>query len=733
MIMKKQNKTTSSRSWCISALLVLLIASAPALSAATYTYKDGASPNWSGAANWEGDALPAFDNQTDLVFDSTLGNENMNIGAARTVRSIYFGENLITPSNVIINTVLNDFTGTPALTFQADSGNASVTMANGFQPGFLRLGRNNNGNVVLDSSLDLYINSTSHRLDFDSVVSGAGALNVYGGGRVLLYRANTFSGGVNIYEGRVEAYSSSNALGLGQVVIGSVGGEGDATLSVGNFLTFSNDITVNSGTGSRTISNLSDRPGNQVLSGSMVLNGNVVVDVNEYVLGTHDRINISGLVSGTGGLVKTGAGVLRLTGANNTYSGITEIKGGMLIIEGVNGLGLGAVSIDAGTQLRFDVSSSDASVVGNAISGAGEIRMNNGTVRLVGDVTSTGGLTINGGTLVIGDGTSGTYTGNTALNGGTLGFGRSDDSTYGGNISGGGAMSKTGAGTVNLTGNNSGYSGTITLFSGAILAGNANSLGTGNIRFFTGNGTLRYTAASAVTDWSSRIKNSNGAVRMDTNGNDVVLSGIIDATNTGGLIKLGSGALTLGGANTYTGATVVSNGSLLVNGSTAAGSSVTVENGAILGGSGGINGITTVNSGGIIAPGNSIGQLTVSTLMLESGAVMAFELTDMSIAGTTYDQIVGDSLIFADGGSFTISLTGIGDTISMGDQFTLFDGDVTNFSSANITIINNTSWAGGWQLSEGSLILTAIPEPSAYALIGGLLTLGVVFIRRRLR
>jgi fibronectin-binding autotransporter adhesin len=205
------------------------------------------------------------------------------------------------------------------------------------------------------------------------------------------------------------------------------------------------------------------------------------------------------------------------------------------------------------------------------------------------------------------------------------------------------------------------------------------------------------------------------------------------ARSDAGLIKEGAGTLALSGNNTYTGATEVNSGTLLINGSTTAASTVTVANGATLGGSGTIGGAITINAGGIIAPGSSIGQLTVDSLTLQNGATMAFELTNNSTAGTTYDQIIGNELIFDDGGSFTLILTGISDSVAMDDEFILFTGNVANLNTANITIINNTSWTGDWQLSEGSLILTAIPEPATYALLGGLLALGAVLIRRRMK
>jgi autotransporter-associated beta strand protein len=125
-------------------------------------------------------------------------------------------------------------------------------------------------------------------------------------------------------------------------------------------------------------------------------------------------------------------------------------------------------------------------------------------------------------------------------------------------------VTKVDAGAVTLTASNS-YSGVTTLFAGTLVADNSNALGTGNITFSSGGGntgTIRYTAASAGTDWGARFKNSTGTIRLDTDGNNVALAGAIDSSNAQGLVKSGSGSLTLSGANAYTGTTSVTAGVL---------------------------------------------------------------------------------------------------------------------------------------------------------------------------
>lgn len=90
-------------------------------------------------------------------------------------------------------------------------------------------------------------------------------------------------------------------------------------------------------------------------------------------------------------------------------------------------------------------------------------------------------------------------------------------------------------------------------------------------------------------------------------------------SGVGTFTKLGAGSVILGGSNSYTGATTVSGGALVINGSLA-NSDVTVENLATLRGSGSIASLVTVLSGGTISPGNSPGLLTVGSLDLQAGS-----------------------------------------------------------------------------------------------------------------
>lgn len=135
-----------------------------------------------------------------------------------------------------------------------------------------------------------------------------------------------------------------------------------------------------------------------------------------------------------------------------------------------------------------------------------------------------------------------------------------------------------------------------------------------------------------------------------------------------GIIKTGTGKLVFSADNEYTGATQVLAGTLIVNGSTALESTVTVAAGATLGGSGTVFGNAVIS--GVHTPGNSPGIQTFgSNLTYEAGASVIWELAanTASQRGTDFDGInVGGSLSFS--GQTTLELS-FGNTVSWSDEF----------------------------------------------------------------
>lgn len=136
---------------------------------------------------------------------------------------------------------------------------------------------------------------------------------------------------------------------------------------------------------------------------------------------------------------------------------------------------------------------------------------------------------------------------------------------------------------------------------------------------------------------------SIGANDLNTTFSGVIQDGGINGQTGGSLTKIGAGTLTLSGANTYTGATTINEGTLRVNGSIT--SAVTINQGGTLGGSG-TTGSVTVESGGILAPGNSLGVLTINgSYTQKAGGVLKLEVAGADPGASDHLEIAGGATI----------------------------------------------------------------------------------------
>jgi fibronectin-binding autotransporter adhesin len=273
----------------------------------------------------------------------------------------------------------------------------------------------------------------------------------------------------------------------------------------------------------------------------------------------------------------------------------------------VNGAGIVNNSALAPTFINNDnLNFNNASSAGNAV-----IVNNNGAVLSFNNNSTAANATIttnNGALTQFNDNSTGGNAQFVTNAGGVVDFsntsgpnGDGSDTTFSGTISGSGRLVKVGEGTLTLSGNNSYQGGTI-VSEGTLAVGSSRAVGTGALTL--ADGTTLQAAANGLA--VANVVRLNGDVTVDTQSNTMTLSGPI--SGTGGLDKIGSGTLMLTGASTYTGTTTVSEGVLNVNGSLV--STVCVCSGATLTGTGSIGGLS-VSGGGIVAPGNSIGTLTV--------------------------------------------------------------------------------------------------------------------------
>ncbi len=257
---------------------------------------------------------------------------------------------------------------------------------------------------------------------------------------------------------------------------------------------------------------------------------------------------INAVIAGTAGITKSDLGTVILA-ADNTYTGITTVTGGRLQIGagGTSGTILTDTTLSSGATLAFD--RSDSVVFGNVISGAGGLeQMGTGTLRLSGINTYTGNTDITAGSLQLGNNDpSGSIAAASNVNigaSGTLVFGWSINQSFDNRMSGTGNLVQAGASTLTLSANNP-FSGTATINAGSTLQ--------------LGNGGASGALAGNILDNGQLILNrSDAGFELDQ-----VISG------TGTLSQQGTGTSILTAANTYSGGTTVTAGTLQIgNGGT---------------------------------------------------------------------------------------------------------------------------------------------------------------------
>jgi autotransporter-associated beta strand protein len=396
-------------------------------------------------------------------------------------------------------------------------------------------------------------------------------------------------------------------------------------------------------------------------AGTLTISGTTANGGFDLTLDGAGNHAVSGVISGTGGLVKSGTGTAALS-AKNTYTGLTTINGGILNLTG-NGGSTGTIrgtaTVNSGATLRL--STGDATGYSGGSAALTVINLTGGTL----NVNTTSNQTL--GSAVI-NMTGGTISG---LSGGNIDF-----------FGGGSAL-------------NTFASSTTSVISGVQLS----PLRQGSTTFNVAAGT---TASGIDLDISSVLK---GAAAGDAVG--------------GVLFKDGAGTMRLSGANTYARATTVSAGTLLVNGSLAAGSTVTVSSGATLGGSGTINGPTTVSSGGVIAPGSlGVGTLTLNnTLSLSGTARMEIGKTGATL---TTDRISGLTTVTY-GGTLEVTKTGTTDLVA-GDSFQLFSATTRTGSFSTISLPVLTTglvWDTTALSTTGTILVAKGPQTITFEALAG--------------
>jgi fibronectin-binding autotransporter adhesin len=820
-------------------LLVLIFTAflvSPALAQTEWSGGSTSNGNWSNGDNWGG-AAPGDTTDTtstdiavfDMPIANTWGDSAANPVvidlATQNIGSIFFdgspGSYFIgsTTGNSLLltnNGKFEIFAGTnneietinAPLVIEGSSATAGYTFQNNSSTGSafdfgggITAGSGTTGTTTL--------NLTGTTNTVTNMISGVIG---NGGGRVAVNLAsnpgsnstweltgvNTYSGATTINGGTLEINNSS-ALGDGSVT---------NTINLGGTLEFTtNNITLNANqaiklTNNGTIETDVNYGASQALEidGAINTNGHTLTLQSTSTNGNNPvPFTVSGIISGSGGLSTVTNGgnqaiALHLTG-DNTYDGVTNLS---------SGGGNGGVYITAADNLG-DGSVNNSLIFGGALYTTGTF-----------DLGVNRAITIQGGTFVSQSGTltvSGSIDDSVGYSWGASGAGNVILS--GGITETGGQFTYSGSGTLFLTGDNTGWNkpssslfGMLQIGSGTVSAtteglNGTNPSGTVILGYFGAAGTTLQAGAGGLD--SAHPLDLAASGNYDTDGTNSIQSGVIENgipfadgvfTTTGVLTVedssgTGTGTLSVTGANTYTGGTVVASGTLYADspvstgtGSTGTGA-INVLAGAKLGGSGLIkpgagNGITlqahsTLISGDVqaaVSPttlagaGLTLDNTTAAATIVDAslGANIVFSLgytattpaggftvdnpnmnsTFMTVLGNTagelkfaltgdtitLDDLTGNNLLFDSATSYLLIATGSNSDYT---GLTVADPDANgNGVVTNITLAGSAEAEYGnlqLYLNNGDLEVVATPEPGTWALLG----LGVLALAWRMR
>lgn len=607
------------------------------------------------------------------------------------------------------------------------------------------------GNVNMGSNT-LEVGASGLNETYSGGVMGTGSLVKVGTGVETMTGSNTFTGGTVVQAG---------TLALG----------GAGTLSPAGAVTLQNagaTLDISGADGNRAIGALTAQAGTHVTLGG-----------NTLTFGDASGHTVSGTISGTGGIVKQGRGTQTLLGQQQ-FTGTTTVADGTLALGATGQLANGANVAITGANATFDIAAAgnqtlatlagtggtvnvggntltfgDATdqTLGAGIAGTGSIvKAGAGTQTLTGQSTFTGGIDVAGGTLALGAGgalggandvmlaggtaldLSGATTpvtvrgldgaANTtvSLGGQSLTLGGAANNAFDGSISGTGGITKQGGGTVTLGGNNT-FSGQTTVFGGTLKLGASGRLGnTSGISLGNAGSTLDASATTAPLvlatldgDTGTQVILGSGGLTTGDTGSHV-FNGTL--SGAGGLVKNGSGSLSLGAANTFTGGTTLNAGTLTVGNSASLGTG-----GLAVNGSGALsasapatlaNGITLGNGSTLSVGGTA--PLTLGGSISGNGGLSLNNPQGITLGGS--NTFTGGTTV--NGGGVTVTSPGGLGTGGL----SVAQGSVTT-QGVNVTLpsLNGTT-QGGLTINGGSVSVASGNFPGSVSGTGGLTKTG---------
>lgn len=586
------------------------------------------------------------------------------------------------------------------------------------------------GDITLGSASRINSDSLLGNLNITGAIGGAGQDLTVGGVGNTQFIGNIATGTGSFTKdgsGSVQLFGTNSYTGVTTVNAGLL------SLAGGNAIEDSGEVVVNGGvltvTTSERIGSLAGGAGT-----SVQLNAETLTAGGNNLSTAYD-----GVISGTGSFDKEGSGTLTLSGAND-LTGNMRLNQGGLTIAGSGTLGASTVGLFVQGTLDLGGTSQTVGSLGMSAGSIqnGSLTVNGSAFAQVGDISADltvtgtfskafggGSLTLSGtntlSSVGIGSGTliaanDAALTDTASVNMSYIGFGvgprlqintnqtigsvsgdifssvdlggnvlttggNNSSTTLSGAISGAGKLVKTGSGMFTLGGLNS-FTGGIDLMQGGIRLLNNSAAGTGPITTF--GSVISY--ANAVNSATPIIVNSN-TTQLEVLAADVAQqSGVI--SEIGGsrpIEKIGTGTLTLSGANTYTGATTITAGTLNVTGGSALSNSAAVNIGAA--------GTLSVSAS------ESVGSLSGSGILgLSSGSILTTGLDNSSSVFSGASSGLGG---LTKTGLGTMTLTG---NNAFTGAFVVANGNLTVTPSGSLNGMSSFSVQGGASAFLGSSV-----------------------------
>ena len=501
--------------------------------------------------------------------------------------------------------------------------------------------------------------------------------------------------------------SSGTWVGSGDLTVAAAGATSVFQLDAGSVSSLSSTI----GTG---VSNIGNR---DVSNGSARINGGTWTTTNGLVLGTAGG---TGSLTLSGGAVNSGSGVIGVAVDSN---GTANVTGGTWINSGdltVGGTGTGALTVGGtgtvvvggtlsrGTNGTITLSSGgtlqignggNSGVLGNAlttqgtlvfnrtgtsshahvIDGSGSVvKQGSGTIILTATNSWSGGTSLNGGALELGNAAALGSIGTISFGGGALRFSADNNADYSSRFSASGGQSfklDTNGQTVTLGSVISGSGSTLEKLGGGTLILAEDNTYTGATTV-TG-GTLQIGAGGASGAIAGNLVN-NAAVVFNRS-NDLDIGGAISGSGT--LEQGGSGTLTLSGNNSYTGATTLSSGVLSLGSTTALGATSSISF------AGGTLQFTAANHAD---PSAAFSTANGQAYKLDTNGQVVLLGANLTSFGGSLEKLGGGTLSLTGSNTFAGGTTLTSGTLSLGNAGALGPADPTDPTAGPISFAGGT-------------------------------------------